>query len=151
MPDGLSVEIEGLDAACKQLEEFPTVVVRRCYREALDAACVPMLQALESRIPEHTGDLRAHIVFAITIDPDGRGGTAAIGFGSAGAKAQWVEYGHRMVGHKPDLKELGQVAPHPFMRIAFEEAGQATIDAFVERVLELVNSQVIVIDRRTTA
>lgn len=148
MSDGLEVQIEGLVETCQMLEELPLVVVKRVLRESLDAACVPVLEALQAQpIPFLTGDLRAHTMFVITVDPDGRGATASIGFGDAGWKARLVEYGHRMVGHKPDLKDLGQVRAHPFMRLAFEESGEAAIAAFTERLIALVDMDVIVIDR----
>jgi HK97 gp10 family phage protein len=152
MDDGISVEIEGLEDALKQLDELPLVVVKRTFREALDAACVPVLEALLAEpIPFLTGDLRAHVMFAIKIDPDGHGGTAYIGFGDAGWKARLVEYGHRMVGHKPDLKELGFVRSHPFMRPAAEVSWEAAVEAFGARLIEMVNADIIVIDERTAA
>ena len=81
----------------------------------------------------------------------GKGGQASIGFGRAGAKAQWVEYGHRMIGHEPDEKDLGVVRAHPFMRLAFEDSGEAAIAAFTERLIEMVNMDVIVLDNRSVA
>jgi HK97 gp10 family phage protein len=149
MPDGLDVQITGLAEVCKQLEELPRVVVKRCYKEALDAALVPVLEALDPLIPVHTSNLRAHAMFVINIDADGRSATASIGFGDAGRIALWLEMGHREVGHRPDLKLLGEYAPHPFMRIAFEESNEQAIEAFTARLTELVSMNVIVIDNRT--
>jgi hypothetical protein len=93
--------------------------------------------ALALRIPisdeETAGDLRAALMSAVTLDAQFRGGVAEVGFGTKqGHIANFVEYGHRMVGHKPGKKELGMVAAHPFMRPAAEVSADAAIDAFAD-------------------
>jgi len=143
MPDGFSVEISGIEEACAMLRIAPEAIRRAAFARALAAAAVPVVEALQAWTPvaelqagmfDEPGSLAAHIVTDIALDDD-RGGVASIGFGKYGAVANFVEFGHRFIGHEPGLKELDKpLLAHPFMREATAESAEAAIDAFAGSV-----------------
>lgn len=133
------VTVTGLAEVQRMLTEAPRLIVANAYLKALTAAAAVMEAALYSATPERDeGDrneeivhLKDAIVREIELDSRFRGGAFAIGFGSEGFRALWVEYGHRMIGHLPDKKKLEpDVPPHPFMRRAFDDCADACIAAF---------------------
>jgi HK97 gp10 family phage protein len=132
----MDITISGVDEIQALLRRAPARVVRNSMARALAAAAVPVVRALEPRIPVDTGDLAKHLMTDIAIDADGRGGTAQIGFGKEGWKARLVEYGHRELGHEPDKKDLGTVAHHPFMGPAAMASADAAVEAFTEVLSE---------------
>lgn len=141
MAEEFSVDVEGIEEVCALLTQAPADIVRRTLAKALTAATVPVIQTLNSNVPELTGDLADHIVTDIAIREDGTGGTAEIGFGNEGWKARLVEYGHRMVGHRPGLKHLGQVPAHPFMRPSAADSADAAVEAFGDSVQESIGTR----------
>jgi HK97 gp10 family phage protein len=130
MADGFQTSISGIEETVESLSQLPTRLVRGVYGKALTAAVLPVVEALEPRIPVEHGDLKEALASDIAIDADGKGGVAQIGFGKEGWKARLVEFGHRMIGHKPERKDLGEVQQHPFMRPAAAVSAEASIDAF---------------------
>jgi hypothetical protein len=135
-----SISVEGIEEVCALLSEAPKDVVRRTLAKALTAATVPVVQTLNSKVPELTGDLADHVATDVAIWEDGSGGTAEIGFGNEGWKARLVEYGHRMIGHKPLKKYLGQVAAHPFMRPSAADSAEAAVEAFGNSVQDSIGT-----------
>jgi len=137
------IEIKGIEETCEGLSELPKRLVKHAFAKALAAASVPMVKALEARTPKHTGDLAEHLMTDIQVDAEGRGGRVDIGYGKEGYKARLVEFGHRMVGHKPAKKDLGKaVQPHPFMRPAAAESAEASVEAFDESINESVDQDI---------
>jgi HK97 gp10 family phage protein len=135
------ITITGIEEACAMLTAAPDNVVKIAYGKALAAAAVPIVEALEAATPQDTGKLKESIVSDIALDADGKGGVLSVGFsGNQGHIANFVEYGHRMIGHKPEKKDLGQVQPHPFMRPAASVSADAAIEAFAESVEETVRT-----------
>jgi hypothetical protein len=122
------------------------LIAKNAFARALTAATVPIVEALEPRTPSTVfdgesfsfkstgkGTLSGSIVTDVAIDSKGRGGRAQVGFGRQGFKARMVEFGHRMIGHKPGLKDTGKVVrAHPFMRPAAATSGDAAIEAFTD-------------------
>lgn len=125
------------------LTEAPKIIVATAYVKAMTAAVRIIEGALWELCPEREENardedkihVRESIMDMIEIDSRFRGAAAAIGFGNMSHVALWLEYGHRMVGHLPNKKQLGTVAPHPFIRRAFDESADAAIAAFAN-VLE---------------
>jgi hypothetical protein len=78
---------------------------------------------------------------ATEVAPSGTAGQVKVGFGKEGHKAMWVELGHRMVTHKPDLKEIGKVPAHPFMRPGFDASRTEARNAVIEVIRAKVNSK----------
>ncbi len=136
------IQIRGIEEVCALLDSAPSRIVKHAFARALAAAAVPIVQELEARAPAHTGDMKAHLIADIAVDQDGKGGQAQIGFGKQGYIARLVEFGHRMIGHRPNKKELGSVPCHPFMRPAAEAAAQAAVDAFTESMQESLREDI---------
>jgi len=122
------------------LTALPPGVIKGAVGKALTAAAVPVVRALRATTPQRTGDLVEHLMTDIAIDSQGNGGVASVGYGKQGFKARMVEYGHRMVGHKPDMKESGVVRAHPWMRPAVASSGEASIEAFAESLAASVEA-----------
>jgi hypothetical protein len=135
MPDEFSFNISGIEEACAMLDRVPKETAKVGIARALAAAAVPIVQAVEAVTPEITGDLKKALRTDIGLDTDSYGGYACINFGNQGHVANWVEYGHRMIGHKAlgKLRDIHEpVVPHPFMRPAAAASGEAAVDAFTE-------------------
>jgi HK97 gp10 family phage protein len=140
---GELIRIDGITETVQLLEQAPKNVVARGFLKALDAAGQVIVSEVWPRTPlnlkaavnaKHAGKgaLVGKLDAFIELDSQFRGGTVDVGFGDLGHIALWVEYGHRMVGHgrRGKGKVLGNVKPHPFMRPAFEAAGDRAIEAF---------------------
>ncbi len=131
MPDEFSITISGIEETCAWLTAAPANIAKGAIGKALTAACVPVVQALDAHTPVDAGGLKEHLMSDVALDANGRGGDAQIGYGKQGYVARMVEYGHRMVGHKPKKEDTGKiVVAHPFMRPAAAESGEAAIEAF---------------------
>jgi hypothetical protein len=87
------------------------------------------------------GGLRASVVSTVEVDAQGRGVHTQTGFGKQGHVAAWVEFGHRMVTHKPKKREVGFVPAHPFIRPAFEASGDRAIDVFARSLTRTVKEE----------
>jgi len=132
------------------LREAPKTIVARGYVRALSAAGNVVADAVEARTPikaEDTGGLldkgvlRESLMVAVTLDSQLRGGSAEVGFGKNGSVALWVEYGHRLVGHRPLKKLLKGVPAYPFMRPAADASADAAIAAFARSIEQTVKSE----------
>lgn len=143
------LSITGLEQVQRMLNDAPAHVVAGGYVKALQAASSVMEGALYAAAPERdegersedTPHLRDEIVSDVALDSGLRGGQARIGFTKRVASvALWLEYGHRMVGHAPELKEFGFIGPHPFMRAAFDGAADQAIEAFADSLAQSVSS-----------
>jgi hypothetical protein len=135
------VTVSGLEEVQRMLATAPKTIVASGYTRALSAAGEVIAAELEIRTPvkaEDTGGildrgvLRESVTVEVLLDSQFRGGQVKVGFGKNGAVALWVEYGHRLVGHKPGGKVIGSVPPHPFMRPTAEAAGESAIEAFYQ-------------------
>jgi len=143
--DEFSIEIEGIDEVCRLFEEAPRRAIPTALLRGLAAGGRVIEETMAGLAPDRTGELLADLATVVTLDSEMRGGVAAVGFSHGGSDlhgygmdyvARFVEYGHRLVGHKPLKKELGQVAPHPFMRPAAESSAEAAMDELVAVMME---------------
>lgn len=144
---GVQIDIQGIPEVVAYLDKLPVLVVKVTFRESLKAACEVLMAAIRPRIPEPplkprkgSSPLSTALQYRTQVDPEGRGGSASIGFGKQGPLANWLETGHRMVGHRPKLKMLGFVRPFPFLRPAFQASYQEAIDAFRRKFLEIAKA-----------
>jgi hypothetical protein len=137
------IEIDGIEGVVEMLRSAPKAVVAGGFLKGLQAAAKPMEEALDGRVPVESGALKAARVTDITLDSEMRGGSLEIGYGKLGHEATWLEYGHHMVGHRPDKKLLGEVSPKPFMRPAAEASAEAAIDAFSEALMSELQGEVL--------
>lgn len=141
---GELIQITGLAEVQRMLAEAPKTVVATAYLKALQAGANVIADELESRTPIKAEDvgglldkgvLRESVMIAVEIDSDLRGGQAEVGFGKNGYVAMWVEYGHRMVGHKPNKKLKGTVKANPFMRQTAAVSADRAIAAFQDELV----------------
>lgn len=148
MPDEL-IRIRGIDEVCAFLDRIPKDNLPGALLSGLDAGGKVLSEFLVGTTMAHerTGKLMADLDTVIQLDYNGQGGVAMVGFSKSQAyKALWLEYGHRMVGHKPNKKDLGAFAPRPFMRVAADAGAEEAIDAFVDAVLSSLDEQGVVTD-----
>src|ERR1035441_926774 len=150
MPDR-DIQVTGIAEVVEMLEEFPDHIVVIGFTNALHAAAEVMANELQIQTPlkqstggilEYQGELRENMQIKVALFNDKSGGVADIGwFRSPYSNVvQFVEFGHRMVGHKPDLKELGMVPPHPFMRPAADISAEPAIDAFARSLEDTIKA-----------
>jgi HK97 gp10 family phage protein len=158
MAGEFAITVTGVEEVKQFLAEAPKTLVATGFLRALQAGGEVIRAAVEARTPvggeklwnEETfseiattgGALIQGLTMDVNLDSNFQGGIARIGFTREQAHvANWVEFGHRMVGHKPKKKLLGQVEPHPFMRPALAESANAAIEAFGESMLETIRSE----------
>lgn len=87
------------------------------------------------------GSLYADLQHRVTLSARGDGGSVATGFWSQAYKANWVEFGHRMVTHKwgkRDSHFVRDIPAHPFMRPAADASDEAALSAFIDGVNEVL-------------
>jgi HK97 gp10 family phage protein len=131
----VKIEITGIEACCEALKRAPRAAMPAALLKGLTAGGKVIQDAIAVRTPIDTGEMKADLKTKITLDAEFRGGVAEVGFTKQAYKANFVEYGHRMIGHKPAKKDLGKVEAHPFMRPAAEVSKEAAVEAFVEAVM----------------
>ncbi len=129
-----AVRISGFDEVNRVLAE-KRKQLENAFVKAVEAASDVIEAEVRARTPvgeteEGKRHLRDAIIHVIRIDPLFRFVSGSVGFGTEGYRAVWVEYGHRMVSHKPKKTLIGQVPPHPFLRPAFEACKQRAVEAF---------------------
>lgn len=143
--------IYGIESCARALTDAPRQAVPAALARGLAAAGGILEEAIiavmpvrdvrlggDEEYPALIEDLRVEIILADA----GEGGVVKVGFFKQGYVAAWVEYGHRMVGHKPDNKLLiggrvaGLVPAHPFIRPAADASAERAIEVFVEAVME---------------
>ena len=155
----MGITVRGIPELQRNLLAFPKLLMMECIAVALRRAADVFVAVVRARCPMGKGEFDAesgefadgfaHLVEAVEakviIDPRGHG-RARIGFGKLGYRALFVEFGHRMVGHRnqgrvADLRSLGKDVPaHPFMRPAFEAGAEAALEAFTQAVEEYMSS-----------
>ncbi len=142
--------VQGLDATLKMLDELPREIVMRAWLKALLAGAKVIEEYLNTYTPEYDGNrdeniprLADSIVINLTLDSGARGGIATIGWGGNMAHiARWVEYGHLLIGHKPDMKYLKTIPPNPFIKQAANAAYEATVQAFQDALVQTLVAEV---------
>lgn len=140
-----SIVITGLEDVQRSLSELPRAIVRDLFPDALAAGAAVIEGELDSRTPEAVqstsgkqyGSLRSDLASTVKVDAQALEGNARIGFGAKGFVARMVEYGHREVTHAG--KDVGNTAPHPFMRVAADTSEEAAIDAFVDSLIDNIS------------
>jgi hypothetical protein len=150
MADFITVETEGIAETMQMLADAPRVVVANGFLKAFQAAGDVIVEVLASNTPvkkEDTGgvleqgELLESLMMDIELDSQFRGGFVAIGFGKNGNVADWLDGGHRLIGHAPNYKNLGSVAGNGFMRKSFDQSAEAAVDAFGESLTSTVTTQ----------
>lgn len=144
----MDIQISGLEQVQKALANAPKTIVITTFARALDAAAGVIAAEVAARV-DLMGEfsetpLADHILTKVELDTDARGGNAVVGFDKSidertgvpqDAKAYWIEFGHRIVTHKPALKDVGEVKEKPFMRETFDVTRDKAIEVFAETVI----------------
>ena len=142
----VDVTVTGLEEVCRNLDSMPRALVGRGYVRAAEAMAQVFKAELEVNTPVRTeelfneeafktfrhevgGDLRNALMHVTTLDSQLRGVSMQVGYGKFGWIANLVEYGHRMVTHKPGKKDVGFVKANPFMRRSFDAVADRAIEA----------------------
>jgi HK97 gp10 family phage protein len=126
------ITIRGLREIMDGLNKLPDRLRRNLVNGAVLAGARSLRDSARARAPERTGTLKKSIKAQ-----RGRAKSSTQVVARCVATdpvAHLVEYGHVMRGHRPDKKDLGEVAPHPFMRPALDEGGPAAIQAAVDYI-----------------
>ena len=149
--------VTGLTETIATLESLPKNIVALGFLKGLEAAAVVLQEEVDRRTPIRLeisggdlvvagGSLKSAIMHTITLDSQYRGGFADVGFGKQGWKANLVEYGHIMRGHKPDKKLLRvrtsgtfRVPAYPFMRPAVEFASERCTQVFADTLKDFID------------
>jgi len=138
----VDIKVEGVSDVEKFLTEAPREIVATGFLRALKAGGDIIEQTLVFNTPIkeedtggilETGELQASVNLKVELDSQLRGGRAVIGFrGNApNAVANWIEYGHRIVGHKPKKTFKGKVTkPNPFIRRTADQTAEPAMAAF---------------------
>jgi hypothetical protein len=149
---GPTIQIEGIEETMAMFEDLPKTIILEGLTGALGAAADVLAAGItvwsRKTVEEHcvapveVGALREALEKWITLDSNYRGGLAEVGFGKLGYIANFLEYGHAMVGHRKQRKkpETGPKTPggfvpaDPRMRPAFDAGKERAIDAFTDSV-----------------
>lgn len=150
MPDEVfGITVTGLDQTLAALDNLPKNIVALGFAKALEAGGMVIQREVDKRTPIQLkasggqlivegGALKAALTHKIEIDSQLRGGSFIIGWGNQAYKVPWVEYGHRMIGHKPKKLDLGTVPAHPFARPAIEFSYERAIEVFADTLAGIV-------------
>lgn len=135
MANGNVINVSGIEQVCQALDRAPLAMNHLLKDGLVEAGNVIAMEVI-ARTPVKTGLMKASVVNVVEVSLNGRGmgGRAQIGFGKQGFKARMIEYGHRIVGHKPGKKELGSKEGLGFMRAALEMSKDAAASRFVSVV-----------------
>ena len=140
------VRIEGLRELEKALAELPKATGKNVLRRTLRKAAEPMVAAAQSKAPVDSGGLRDSIQIATRLSrrqarlhrkmfKDDRASVEIFAGVSALPHAHLLEFGTGPRYHKSG-KYVGQVAPHPFMRPAWDAHKRPMLDAISKELGE---------------
>lgn len=150
------ITVVGVEDVQRMLSDAPKTIVASGFLKALSAGANVFADELELKTPVKKADtgglldkgvLRESIAIDVELDSQFRGGSADVHFGKNGFIANFVEFGHRMIGHKSGGKkvlgsvEATSVPPYPFVRPAFDAGANRAIEAFTNSIIETVLSQ----------
>jgi HK97 gp10 family phage protein len=147
----ISINTRELEEALKAL---PEKVAKKYMMKALQTAGNVLLDAMVSLAPERTdektpngdslppGILKYDLHTQTILQDDG--GKVRVGpSGIAGHVARWQNDGWMLTGHKPGKKRIHEVADQPgkfFMQRAFDESGEAALEAFTNDLADSIES-----------
>lgn len=146
------VDIQGVEELCKYIDGMPTQSIKRAISKGLVAGAQPIFKAIENRTPVNysgiggaikPGALKKGLLTDVAIRQDGTGGSLTIGFKKSVAfVARFIEFGHRIVGHKPLKKDTGKTfSPRPFVRPALSASQDEALTEFTEAVRQSLDSE----------
>ena len=144
----MELQITGLDQVQTRLKQAGPTLAQKAYAKALKAAGEVLRKEVSDRAPVKTeefkgsnslppGALKADIQLQVKVSEQGGGATIGPSRKTAYV-ARFVELGHRQVSHgkKKGRKVIGHVPAKPFLRPAFDAAGDAAVQAFANSLIE---------------
>lgn len=137
------ITIKGVKDVTKALSDIGDRVglqqVRAILADAVDLIRQEAARNIQANIKSDTGNLLASLITREGKRSKPNAWTKA--GGSVAPHAKLVEYGHHMVGHKPNLTDKGQmVQPHPFFRPALDSQRSAVRQRVIENLKALVEN-----------
>lgn len=123
----VTLSFSGVKEIDDMLKELPKTTTHRLLGSVHAAAAKPLIRAAyfgvqlkSGRLAESIGAIKLSVrkakqIGVVRVGPIRQKGRR---YGNHG---HLIEYGHILVGHKPDKRILGKVRPFPFMRPAFEK------------------------------
>jgi hypothetical protein len=158
MPGEISVEVKRIAEVQQMLDAAPKNLVALGFLKALEAGIKVFYDELDLKTPIRLGfdtgdlvveggDLKAALTTIVKLDSQLRGGIAGATYGNLSYLVNWLEYGHRMIGHKPDKKQLhgprtpqGEVKPFPWVRDVFDRKADEAVDAFANSLIATIKA-----------
>jgi HK97 gp10 family phage protein len=147
------IKITGMEEVFRKIDSLPKKLSQAPIKAALEAATVPVLDAIETNTPVETGELKAALTHDIQSGEYLEGATSRISFGDGieGEIARWVEFGHRTVTgvSKKALEDgllklkIEKVPANPFMRTSLAESSEAAVEAFNNSLRDAVDKGII--------
>lgn len=114
--ESADVDVRGLSEVIKQLEKFPKEIEKRVVRRELRKASKIILSEAKQRAPRRSGELEKGLKIRMKAKKGSRWLRSQVR--STARHSHLIEFGHRMVGHKPNKKVVGFVPPTPYLRPA---------------------------------
>lgn len=130
--------ILGVEELKKSFSELSANLKKRVVRGALKQAIQIVSDEIVPHTPVHLGILKASAETNVKVSSNGERGSASFGYGTQNREALLVEYGHAEIGHEPGKKELGVVAPHPWILPGLDRSIGQAMEAFDKAVEESV-------------
>ena len=133
------VDFEGVTA---MFDDLSNRMKKRAIRAGLKAAIDIVEAEILPNTPVNDGILKENAVTHVRTNGNKIMGMATFGYGGQSREALLVEYGHKVVGHEPDKKELGSEEPKPWIMPGWDKAMPAALEAFEDAIsVEVVNAQ----------
>ena len=125
--DEREVKVEGLTELLEKFTALDERVAKRALRKALRAGGKVFKDAIIARTPVKTGQLRDDIIAATSVNASEGTGTTSAGPTKHSYYGEFEEFG---TSHQP---------AKPFIRPAFDAAGDDALEAFVSVITEEVD------------
>jgi len=129
------MKVEGGDKIARRLQMLAEETAREHMREAALAGAEVIRAEAEQKAPRKIGTLAGDMQKEISKQTKSRV-EIKIGPGKKGWYGRYVEEGHALVVKK---KTVGHVAPHPFLRPAFDEKVNEAQDAMAAELKRRLN------------
>lgn len=154
MTQGFTVKLSGFEGVAAALAELPKATSKNTVRRALKTASEPMLKDAAARAPKDEGDLRDSFVSTVKIMRSHSRGSRRPGRdeirlflgpnynpgeASFAPHAHLTEFGTGPRFQKTTGRYVGQVAPRPYMRPAFDTGKDRLIRDFSAEIWTEIN------------
>ncbi|CAK0778993.1 conserved hypothetical protein [Gammaproteobacteria bacterium] len=136
--------VRGLDILAAKLNALPDNVARNCQAKVFRKVLNDLKQKVEANVPVVEGELKKSIRISLKYSKrvkemgfSARKLVAASGsLVIAAPHAHLVEFGHRMIGHKPGKKptKKERVPPHKFVRNVWDDEAEKQLNAVLNEL-----------------